>query len=102
MESLFIPFQVFQVMPATALLPGLLLAALLTVGNHDKSQRPTRLVVSSIMLWIAYAAWEYRVQIWAETESAPIRVDLLLIAPLLIVATTWSCVAIYKWRNSAP
>ena len=100
METLFLPFQIFQQTPAMALLPALVLAALLLVGDRSQPQRPTRLVVSCITLWIVYAIWEYRVQVWAQTEIAPIRVDLLLIAPLLIIATFWSGIALYKWRHS--
>lgn len=99
MDILFLPFQVFQLIPALALLPALAMAALLLWGHQDNPHRPTRLVVSCIILWVAYAVWEYRVQIWAETEVAPIRVDLLLIGPLLIIMTAWSCIALARWRR---
>lgn len=99
MDILFLPFQVFQMLPALALLPALAMAALLVLGNHNNTQRPTRLVVSCTVLWIAYALWEYRVQVWAETEIAPIRVDLLLIGPLLIIMTACSCIALARWRR---
>lgn len=99
MEILFLPFQIFQMVPALALLPALAMAVLLLSGRHKNTQRPTRIAVSCIVLWIAYALWEYRVQIWAETETAPIRVDLLLIGPLLIINTLWSCIVLVRWRR---
>ena len=99
METLFLPFQIFQMIPALAVLPALAMAALMFTGDHAKPHRPTQLVVSCMVLWVAYAVWEYRVQVWAETQTAPIRVDLLLIAPFLIITTTWSCVAIFRWRQ---
>ncbi|PCI07295.1 MAG: hypothetical protein COB73_08500 [Flavobacteriaceae bacterium] len=42
-----------------------------------------------IALWLAYFIWEYFVQQWSKTESTPIiRVDLIIIIPLLLIATS--------------
>ena len=49
-------------------------------------------------LWLGYAYWEYSVQIWAVDEIAPIRVDLLLICPVLILISLWSLMR--YWRSS--
>ena len=99
MDTLFLPFNIFQMVPVLAVLPALLLAALLFMGNQLKPHRPTGLVGSCILLWLAYAIWEYRVQIWAETVTAPIRVDLLLLAPFLTIMTVWACIALFRWRK---
>ncbi|MFO1306259.1 MAG: hypothetical protein U1F54_21240 [Burkholderiales bacterium] len=45
------------------------------------------------MLWLVYAAWEAWVQ--AATPDANIRVDLLLIWPLIALVTAWSA-----WRTA--
>lgn len=45
------------------------------------------------ILWLAYAAWEAWVQ--AVTPDANIRVDLLLIWPLIALVTAWAA-----WRTA--
>ncbi len=41
-----------------------------------------------ITLWIAYFIWEYFVQQWSKSETtAVIRVDLILLIPILFIAT---------------
>jgi hypothetical protein len=101
MEVLFLPFQVFQLFPVLAIVPALLMTVPLMVNRKAISAGPRKTVLFSSGLWLLYALWEYRVQIWAETETAPIRVDLLFIAPILLMVTTWSCIALWRWRNGA-
>jgi len=40
--------------------------------------------------------------LWAETVTAPIRVDLLLIYPLLIIFTLYAIFALWRWRRTPP
>jgi hypothetical protein len=40
------------------------------------------------VLWLAYASWEWLVM--TKTPEADIRVDLLLIWPLLAIVTAWA------------
>jgi hypothetical protein len=42
------------------------------------------------LLWLAYAAWEWLVLV--RSPEANIRVDLLLIWPILALATIWAIV----------
>ena len=49
-------------------------------------------------LWLAYAAWEWLVL--AKTPEANIRVDLLLIWPLIGLVTLWAVVP--SVRGSSP
>ena len=44
--------------------------------------------------WLVYAAWEWLVL--AKTPEADIRVDLLLIWPLLALLTLWAIVRIWR------
>jgi hypothetical protein len=49
------------------------------------------------LLWLMYAPWEGLVE--AVTPEANIRVDLLLIWPLLAIATLWAVVRLaVAWR----
>lgn len=52
-------------------------------------------------LWAGYAVWEILVQRWARgIVGAPIRVDLFIIAPLLLIFTIWSVILLIKRRKS--
>lgn len=54
----------------------------------------SRFVFATAVAWALYGAWEYLVQI--RTPEADIRVDLLLIAPLLIILTLVSLYLVMK------
>lgn len=51
-----------------------------------EDKRPAALLVPAIG-WLLYAAWEWLV-VW-KTPEANIRVDLLLIWPVLLVISVW-------------
>lgn len=101
MEVIFTPFTVFQACPMLAIVPAALIMAPLLLTKGDTEAKPTKMVLSCACLWIAYSLWEYRVHAWAENEVAPIRVDLLLIAPLLLITTVGACVALVRWRHKS-
>jgi hypothetical protein len=51
------------------------------------------------LLWLVYAAWEWVVG--AVTPEANIRVDLLLIWPLIAIVTLWAVVRTkFAWRSA--
>ena len=52
------------------------------------SIRQTRLMLITSIAWGLYAAWELLVQI--KTPEANIRVDLLVIWPLLAILSIWA------------
>jgi hypothetical protein len=56
-------------------------------SGRGAARRGGPLLVSAVA-WGAYAAWEWLVQ--ARTPAADIRVDLLLIWPVLALLTLWS------------
>jgi hypothetical protein len=58
--------------------------------------RSRRALTANSLAWITFAVWEALVQ--ALTPEANIRVDLLLIAPLLSGLGLWGLVAIL-WRK---
>lgn len=51
------------------------------------------------LLWLAYAAWEWQVVV--RSPEANIRVDLLLIWPLLGLATVWAIARLVRGWHSA-
>jgi hypothetical protein len=87
LASLFVGKPIHILGVALAFLAGHLLLRLtsLGVGRHP---RPLLLAAAA---WALYAAWEWLVK--ARTPEANIRVDLLLIWPVLAIA---SIVALWK------
>lgn len=46
----------------------------------------TKIQVTTVILIMIYVVWEIKVQIWAQSEpTVPIRVDLVLILPILFL-----------------
>jgi hypothetical protein len=56
--------------------------------------RIRRPLVANSLSWLAFACWEGLIQ--AITPEANIRVDLLLIAPLLLALGLWALAAILR------
>jgi hypothetical protein len=52
------------------------------------------------LLWLAYAAWEWLVLV--KTPEANVRVDLLVIWPVLGIATLWALLRAARGALSAP
>lgn len=59
----------------------------LRVSSGGAGRHPRMLPVAA-GAWLAYAAWEWLVQ--ARTPEANIRVDLLLIWPILAILSLWA------------
>jgi hypothetical protein len=51
------------------------------------ARRPRQLLIASVA-WGVYAAWEWLVQ--AKTPEANIRVDLLVMWPVLAIVSAWA------------
>ena len=81
--------RLFVGQPLHILVVGLVLLALygglrLTRLGHGRTTSP---LLMAVLAWVAYAAWESLVI--TITPDANIRVDLLLIWPVLAVVTTY-------------
>jgi hypothetical protein len=61
---------------------------------HCVKRRTHPLFIASIT-WGAYAAWEWLVRI--QTPEANIRVDLMLIWPVLSVVSAWALFRVFRW-----
>jgi hypothetical protein len=98
LEVLFLPARVLHDRPALALLPAAALAAMAFAARGRPRHAPAFLWPAvSAVLWVAYAIYEVRMRAWERTVTAPIRVDLLALWPILAVATVASAVA--SWRG---
>ena len=52
--------------------------------------------------WAAYGVYEIRMYYWSKTVVAPIRIDLLLIVPVLYLVLVVGICACYRLRRSRP
>ena len=87
MEILLYPMNLFIEHPYLALLPAFAFGAVYASLYRKRGAGPRRFVLLTAVVWVLYAIYEWRMSIWARTVTAPIRVDLLLIAPVLYFVT---------------
>lgn len=86
---IFVPVIMWQLIafPVASVIPALLTMAAALYGYFHVSveERVQTLIVvfASTATWICYGLYEHQMAIWARTVIAPIRVDLLIIDPLL-------------------
>jgi hypothetical protein len=72
-----------------ALVGAVFLAAYAVVGvRATGAGRPSRMLLVAAAAWLAYAAWEWLVEV--RTPEANIRVDLLVIWPALATLSLWA------------
>ena len=84
-DSFFKAMSVFVWNPWLAAGIGLLIGAIayLTTKNYTENTIMVRSLYIPALLWLIYAAWEY----YARIQGANIRIDLLVIYPLLVTVT---------------
>ena len=90
----------WPVQPGHILLVAALNLALWAIGRATVLRTVPRSNVFWVpaALWLAYAVWEWLVLV--KTPEANIRVDLLLIWPVIALATLWAVVrAARGWRS---
>jgi hypothetical protein len=93
MKTLYYPINWFIERPYLAILP-VLIFGFCYFGLRSGSARVARRITLTVaILWLLYAIYEWRMFLWSQTVSAPIRVDLLLIAPLLYLITISGLIA---------
>jgi len=78
--------------PALALVPGLLF-----VVCYWLSRRPSNAIAA--LAWLLYAGYETAMRLrWLCTGECNIRVDLLLLYPVLAMLSVGAAVAFVRWR----
>jgi hypothetical protein len=88
--------SLFITHPALAFVPAVLFVA--AYLHHrvlgGRGFRPARFVVLSAgCVWLLYACYEFSVQQELKPENVPIRLDLALIGPALLVVTILGAIA---------
>ena len=98
MELIYLPFQVFLLFPPLAfVVAGVFLALFLNARKRLKSVN--FLLLITVIVWFLYGLWELYMHYWSKTVVAPIRVDLLLIVPLLYLISVLSIISYFKLKN---
>lgn len=87
LASLFVGKPLTIAVVASVFLVGFLALRASAFG----AARHPRMLLTAAAAWLVYAAWEWLVQ--ARTPEANIRVDLLVIWPVLAILSLW---AIYR------
>jgi hypothetical protein len=91
-DLFYAPMRLLLERPYLALVP----AFLFWLGYRRVRPRAAGWLLGPAVLWLLYAAYETYMFFWSRTVTAPIRIDLLLLAPVLYLATVVGLVA--WWR----
>ena len=80
--------------PYLALIPALIFG----VGYWTSRPEAPKTLLIAAVTWALYAGYETYMQAWSKTVTAPIRVDLLLLTPVLYFLTL---MALVSWWRAA-
>ncbi len=100
LSTMSLPGVFFAPMALVVDRPYLALAPALLFGFGYTRLRPPapRSLLVATVLWALYAAYETYMFFWSKTVVAPIRVDLLLVTPILYLVTVAG--ALGWWREA--
>jgi len=94
MEFLYLPFNVFVFFPPLVFLVALgFLFLFLHILKRHKTLNYILLI--TVICWVIYGLWEIKMHYWSETVTAPIRVDLIFIVPLLYAISVAGLISFY-------
>ncbi len=92
MDILLGPVVAIHDRPVLAFLPAAVFA-LLAWRMRGRGRLPSLALAAASVLWMAFGVYETWMHEWEKTVTAPIRVDLLLLAPVLWIVTMIGIVA---------
>lgn len=100
-----LPFKLFLAAPWLTLAVAGLFAVAATRRSRELGERIVLVAVA--LVWLAYGGWEWHMQSWrAATGEAPARMDLMLIAPLMLATTAFGIMVVvgnrYLSRHRIP
>jgi len=83
--------------PVLTLVPVVLFGAAYWQARRTGSRARGLLV--TVTLWLLYAVYEGIMSVWAQRVVAPIRIDLILLGPLMYVVTVFGLVSWWRARS---
>jgi apolipoprotein N-acyltransferase len=86
MDIFFGPVVAIHGRPVLAFLPALAFA-LLALAMRGRARRPAIVLALVSAAWTVFGIYETAMREWEKTVSAPIRVDLVLLTPVLWLMT---------------
>ena len=98
------PMSCFVDRPLLALLPaGVFIGiwALVRAALRGRHRWIHIALWSAASAWLLYAVYEWRMDQWERTVTAPIRVDMLLVAPILEFFSLVGLVAVWRGFQAA-
>ena len=99
MEILLLPLSAMGVVFITAPFAAFLLAAVFAGLYYA---RRSKIVLLTALLWFSYAIYEYGMKMrWLCTGECNIRIDLMLIYPLLVGISLLALIMFLKTRKNA-
>ncbi len=99
LEILFFPIVLMASLPGTAIIPAAIFAGLYIKKRNRISKFGRILTICVTFVWTTYAVYETGMYFWMKTVIAPIRVDLLLIVPILYLVTIAGTIALIKTKR---
>lgn len=97
-DLFYAPMRLLIDHPYLALAPALLFAA---AYRATRPAAPRFLLIAAV-IWALYAAYETYMFHWSKTVVAPIRVDLILLAPVLYLITAAGLVVWWRHVRRSP
>lgn len=70
---------------------------------RGRGPQASRAVAVAAALWVAYACYEVSLDVFKRKGGEPIRVDLLLMVPILAIASLLAIFSVVRraWRSNA-
>lgn len=102
MELLYASFLPFLAFPPLAFVPAAWFGVCYVRRRVARRRGGAFTLVLPAVVWAIYGVYEIRMYFWMKTVSAPIRVDLLLIVPLLYLLLAIGMWACYRSRRRRP
>lgn len=109
LDVVFAPMQPLLAYPWMAFFPALCFLIVYVHARPSARKAGASAAVALVLLaavgWTIYGFYEFHMQSWSRTVHAPIRIDLLFIAPCIYAGTAlgiWACVVAERaagtWR----
>ena len=100
MEIIYLPFLALIAIPPLALVPATVFGFCFRRHRQHLAHSGRRLIAAATLAWLLYALYESVMWIWSRDVIAPIRVDLLVIAPSLYVLSLLGARACLRVRKT--
>ena len=89
---LWVEYPVLTLVPVTVFGAG--------YWHLRRTRRQSRGVLTTTALWLVYAAYEGVMSVWAQQVIAPIRIDLIVLGPVMYVVTAMGLLSWWRARRA--